>query len=70
VIAVARISTGGTDEDCLRALLLALMRSLGLARDRAEALIAQPLAPLDLDKESLFVRSQARFQKQKKRKRD
>ena len=70
VIAVARISSGATDEDYVRALLLALMRSLGLACDRAEALIAQPLAPLDLDKESLFVRSQARFQKQKKRKRD
>ncbi len=35
------------------------MRSLGLARDRAEAHIAQPLGPLNLDKDSLFVRSQA-----------
>jgi hypothetical protein len=46
------------------------MRSLGLVRDRAEAHIAQPLAPLNLDKASLFMRSQARFQKQKRRKRD
>jgi len=43
------------------------MRSLGLARDRAEELVAQPLAPLNLDKDSLLVRSQARFRKQKKR---
>src|SRR5271157_4282132 len=43
VIAVARISTGEADEDYLRALLLALMRWLGPAREGAEALIAQPL---------------------------
>ena len=67
MIAVARISTGEADENYLRALLLALMRWLGLAREGAEALIAQPLAPLNLDKDSLFVRSQARFRKQKKR---
>ena len=67
LIAVARISTGEADQDYLRALMLAMMRSLGLATDRAEVLVAQPLAPLDLDKDSLFVRSQARFQKQKKR---
>ncbi len=70
LIAVARMSTGRADEDYLRAVLFSLMRSLGLARDRAEALIAEPLAPLNLDKDSLFVRSQARFQKQRRRKRD
>ena len=61
------MSRGRADEDYLRAVLLSLMRSLGLARDRAEELVAQPLVPLHLDKDSLFVRSQARFRKQKKR---
>ena len=70
LIAIARMSRGRADEAYLRAVLLSLMRALGLAQDRAEALVAEPLAPLDLDKESLFVRSQARFQKQRRRKRD
>ncbi len=53
----------------LRAVLLTLMRGLGLPSDRAESLIAEPLAPLDLSPDSLFMRSQARFRKQKRGKR-
>jgi len=45
------------------------MRGLGLPSDRAERLIAEPLAPIDLSPDSLFMRSQARFQKQKRGKR-
>ncbi len=70
LIAVARISAGRADEAYLSAMLLALARSLGLDPVRAETLLAEPVAPLDLDEDSLFVRSQARFQKQRRRKRD
>jgi hypothetical protein len=45
------------------------MRGLGLPSDRAESLIAEPLAPLDLSPDSLFMRSHARFQEQKRGKR-
>lgn len=69
LVAVARLSAGLADEAYLRAVLLTLMRGLGLPSDRAESLIAEPLAPLDLSPDSLFMRSQARFRKQKRGKR-
>ena len=69
LVAVARLSAGLADEAYLRAVLLTLMRGLGLPSDRAERLIAEPLAPLDLSPDSLVMRSQARFQKQKRGKR-
>jgi hypothetical protein len=69
LVAVERLSAGLADEAYLRAVLLTLMRGLGLPSDRAEKLIAEPLAPLDLSPDSLVMRSQARFQKQKRGKR-
>ena len=65
MIAVARISTGQADEAYLDAMLLALMRSLGLDDERAQALISAPLAPLDFDQDTLLMRSHARLRKQK-----
>jgi len=61
LIAVARISTGAADPDYLRALMLALTRSLGLDPAKAEAVVAEPLASIEFDEDSLIVRSQALF---------
>ncbi len=69
LIAVARISAGRADEAYLGAMLSALARSLGLEQSRAEALVSEPLVPLELDANSLLMQSHARFQKQKRRKR-
>src|SRR5262245_48241463 len=63
LIAVARISAGCADDAYLGAMLLALARSLGLDRPRAESLLHKPLAPLELEANSLLLRSQARFRK-------
>ena len=70
LIAVARISAGRADEAYLGAMLSALARSLGLEQSRAEALGSEPLVPLELDANSLLMQSHARFQKQKRRKRE
>jgi len=70
LIAVARISAGRADEAYLGAILSALARSLGFDADRTAALLAEPLAPLALDPDSLVMRSHARFQKQRRRKRE
>jgi AcrR family transcriptional regulator len=69
VVAVVRLAAGLADEAYLRAVLLTLMRALGLPSERAERLIATPLAPLGLSPDSLFMRSQARFEKNKRSKR-
>ncbi len=70
LIALARISAGHADEAYLRAMLSALARSLGLAKSRTEALLSEPLVPLELDANSLLMQSHARFQKQKRTKRE
>ena len=70
LVAVARISAGRADDAYLRAMLLALARSLGLDSAQWEALLSQPLAPLALEADSLLMRSHARFAKQRRRKRD
>ncbi len=49
LIAVARISAGRADEAYLGAMLSALARSLGLDQSRTEALLSEPIAPLELD---------------------
>ena len=67
VMIVARIALGGTDDAYVNAMLLGLARALGFDLARAEALLSAPLAPLDLGAESLLVRSQTRFRKQKRR---
>jgi AcrR family transcriptional regulator len=70
LIAVARISAGRADEAYPAAMLSALARSLGLDQSRAAALVSEPLSPLELDPNSLLMQSHARFQKQKRRKRE
>ncbi len=61
---VARIAGDEADEAYVAAVLLALARALGFDRARAEALLAAPLAPLDLGADSLVARSQALFVQQ------
>ena len=68
LVTVTRISARRADETYIRAMLLALARSLGPDQRRAEAILSQPLAPLALDPDSLLMRSHARFLKQKRRK--
>ena len=68
LIAVARISAGRADDAYLSAMLLALARSLGLDPVRAETLLSEPVAPLDLSADSLLVRSDARSKKKKRQK--
>jgi len=67
LLAVARITGGRADDAYLNAMLLALARALGLDPTRAEALLSEPLEPLELDPDSLVVRSHARFKKQKRK---
>jgi AcrR family transcriptional regulator len=64
LVALARISARRADDAYLRAMLLAVARSLGLDGPRAEALLSLPLAPLTLEVDSLLMRSNARFAKQ------
>ena len=59
LIALSRITTGQADDAYIAAMLLALLRCLGFAEDRATSLIAAPLAPLDFDKDMLLVRGHA-----------
>jgi hypothetical protein len=66
---VARIAAGKADALYVKAILLALARALGLDARRAEAVLAEPLAPLDLDADSLLVRSDPRAKMQNRRKR-
>ncbi len=68
LVAVARISAGRADDAYLGALMSALTRSLGLEKNRAEALVSEPLAPLELNPNSLLMQSHARSQKKKRRK--
>ncbi len=70
LIAVARISAGQANDAYLDAMLLALARSLGLGKRRALALLSEPVAPLKLASDSLVVHSHARFQKQRRRRRE
>jgi hypothetical protein len=67
LIAVTRISFGQTDDAYLDAMLLPLMRSLGLDGERALALISAALAPLDFDKDTLLMRGHAHLRKPKGR---
>jgi hypothetical protein len=67
LIAVTRISFGQTDDAYLDAMLLPLMRSLGLDGERALALISAALAPLDFDKDTLLMRSHTHLRKPKGR---
>ena len=67
VMIVARIAAGDADDAYVIAMLLALARALGFDLARAEALLSEPLAPLKLNADSLLVRSQTRFKKQKRR---
>ncbi len=69
LIAVARISASRADEAYLGAMMSALTRSLGLDPSRAEMLVSEPLAPLELDPNSLLMQSHARSKK-KRRKRE
>ncbi|HKI13685.1 MAG TPA: TetR/AcrR family transcriptional regulator [Roseiarcus sp.] len=68
LIAVARISAGRADDVYLSAMLLAVARSLGLDPVRAETLLSEPVAPLNLSADSLLVRSDARSKKKKRQK--
>ena len=67
LVAVTRISARRADEAYVRAMLLALSRSLGLDRAQAEAILSQPLSPLSLSPDSLLMRAQGRFSAQKRR---
>ncbi len=67
VMIVARIAAGDSDDAYVNAMLLALARALGYDLARAEALLSAPLPPLDLGADSLLLRSQTRFRKQKRR---
>ena len=67
VMVVARIAAGAAADAYVNAMLLALARTLGFDLARAEALLSAPLAPLSLNADSLLVRSQTRFRKQKRR---
>ncbi len=67
VMIVARIAAGDADDAYVIAMLLALARALGFDLARAEALLSEPLAPQKLNADSLLVRSQIRFKKQKRR---
>ena len=67
VMIVARIAAGDADDAYVKAMLLALARALGFDLARANALLSEPLAPLDLGADSLLLRSQTRFRKQKRR---
>jgi AcrR family transcriptional regulator len=62
---VARIAAGEADEPYVTAMLLALARALGFSLVCAEAILSAPFAPLELGADSLVVRSQALFAKQK-----
>ncbi len=70
VMIVTRIAAGEADSAYVKAMLLALARTLGFDLAQAEALLAAPLAPLDLDADSLLVQSDARAKKRARRKRD
>jgi len=64
---VARIAAGDADDSYVTAMLLALARALGFSLACAEAILSAPLAPLELGADSLVVRSEALFAKQKQR---
>ena len=64
---VARIAAADADEAYVNAMLLALARALGFDLARAAELCSTPLASLNFGPESLIVRSQARFARQKPR---
>jgi AcrR family transcriptional regulator len=66
LVAVARIAEGRADERYLNEMLLALARALGLKPGRAAAILSAPLAPLELDADSLVVRTHALSKQQKR----
>ena len=66
ILVVTRISAGEADEKYLHACLLGIMRSLGFAAERAEALLAAPLPSLVFEDESLLVRTHRRYMDQKR----
>jgi AcrR family transcriptional regulator len=69
VSAVKRIAANEADEDHLRAAVLAMLRGLGVAEQKARAAVDTPLAPLLLGDDTLFMRSHARFLSQSRRRR-
>ena len=64
---VARIAAGDADDPYVTAMLFALSRALGFSLASAEPILSAPLAPLELGADSLVVRSEALFTRQKKR---
>lgn len=69
LMAVTRIAENQVDDDYLGAALKAMLRGLGLAEQKAKALVAAPLEPLALDADTLFIRSDARFRSGHRRRR-
>ena len=69
LMAVTRIAENQADDDYLGAALIAMLRGLGFAEKKAKALVAAPLEPLVLDADTLFMRSDARFQSRRRRRR-
>lgn len=67
--AVRRIAANEAGDDYLRAAVLAMLRGLGVAEQKARAAADAPLAPLLLGKDTLFIRSHGRFLSQSKRRR-
>jgi len=69
LMAVTRVAENQADDDYLGAALKAMLRGLGLAEEKVKALVAAPLEPLVLDADTLFMRSDARFQSGRRRRR-
>lgn len=67
LMAVVRIAENRADDDYLNAAMLAILRALGVAEQKARKLMAAPLAPLRLGDDTLFMRSHARFLAQRRR---
>jgi AcrR family transcriptional regulator len=67
--AVRRIAANEAGDEHLRAAVLAMLRGLGVAEQKARAAADIPLAPLLLGDDTLFMRSHARFLSQSKRRR-
>jgi AcrR family transcriptional regulator len=67
VSAVSRIAANEAGDDHLRAAVVAMLRGLGVAENKAAALPDAPLAPLALGDDTLFMRSHVRFLSQRRR---
>jgi AcrR family transcriptional regulator len=67
--AVRRIAANEAGDEHLRAVVLAMLRGLGVAERTARAAADAPLAPLALGDDTLFMRSHVRFLSQSRRRR-